>query len=579
MLQYFENETFNVRKPQADAIVENVSRRSVLGGILGGTGLVLSVRFAPASAREALQLYPTGADDMPNKWVSDPKVFVAIDLDGTVTIVTHRPEMGTGIRTSLPAVVADEMEADWSRVRLTQAEGDEPRYGNQDTDGSRSMRHFIQAMRTCGASMRHMLETAAAIKWNVESPLCVAKNHRVHLLDQDKKETGKSLGFGELAALAMTLPVPAQQTLLYKTPDEFTLIGKGQFQIADLHDITTGKAHYGADTRLPGMKYAVMARPPVLGGKLKTYDASKALKVPGVEAVYEIEGVHTVPRVFGVLGGVAVVANSTYAAIQGRDALVIEWEDGPNASYNSPEYDKEMTATAAEPGKVLRNQGDVDAAFASAKQVFTADYHAQHMVQAPMEPLVAVARVAGGKAEVWAPIQSPWGARKDLATALKMPLEDVTVHVTLLGGGFGRKSKWDYMVEAALVSVGLDPGILRRYPHEFSGGQRQRIAIARAIVPKPKLLLADEAVSALDLSTKVRIVELLKDLASGMTLVFVSHDLGVVAALCDEIVILEHGRIVEAGPTRKILDHPQHDYTKALLASVPRMPGRADSQG
>jgi ABC-type microcin C transport system duplicated ATPase subunit YejF len=132
------------------------------------------------------------------------------------------------------------------------------------------------------------------------------------------------------------------------------------------------------------------------------------------------------------------------------------------------------------------------------------------------------------------------------------------------------------MVEAALVSVGLEPDILSRYPHEFSGGQRQRIAIARAIVPKPRLLLADEAVSALDLSTKVRIVELLKELAAEMTLVFVSHDLGVVAALCDEIVILEHGRIVEAGPTRQILDTPQHDYTKALLASVPRMPGRGD---
>jgi ABC-type dipeptide/oligopeptide/nickel transport system ATPase subunit len=132
------------------------------------------------------------------------------------------------------------------------------------------------------------------------------------------------------------------------------------------------------------------------------------------------------------------------------------------------------------------------------------------------------------------------------------------------------------MVEAALVSVGLEPDILSRYPHEFSGGQRQRIAIARAIVPRPKLLLADEAVSALDLSTKVRIVELLKKLAAEMTLVFVSHDLGVVAALCDEIVILEHGRIVEAGPTRQILDTPQHDYTKALLASVPRMPGRGD---
>ncbi len=296
MLQYFEDETFNVRRPRGDVVLENVSRRSILGGILTGTGLVLSARFSPASAREALKLYPTGADDMPNKWVDDPKVFVAIDPDGTVTIVAHRAEMGTGIRTSLPAVVADEMEADWSRVRLSQAPGDEPRYGNQDTDGSRSMRHFIQAMRTCGAAMRQMLESAAAIKWNVDAPLCRAKNHRVYLLDQNNKETGKSLGFGELAALAMTLPVPAQQTLLYKTPDEFTLIGKGKFQIADLHDITTGKAHYGADTRLPGMKFAVMARPAVLGGKLKKYDASKTLKVPGVEAVYEIDGVFTVPR-------------------------------------------------------------------------------------------------------------------------------------------------------------------------------------------------------------------------------------------------------------------------------------------
>ena len=331
MLQYFEDETFKVRQSCTDAIIENVSRRSILGGMLTATGLVLSLRFSPANAREALKLYPTGADGMPSKWVTDPKVFIAIDPDGTVTIVTHRAEMGTGIRTSLPAVVADEMEADWSLVRLSQAPGDEPRYGNQDTDGSRSMRHFIQAMRTCGASMRQMLETAASIKWNVDVSLCKAKNHRVQLLDKDQKETGKSLGFGELAAAAMTLPVPAQQTLLYKTPDEFTLIGKGKFQIADLHDITTGKAHYGADIRLPGMKYAVMARPPVLGGKIKKYDATDTLKVPGVEAVYEIEGVYKVPRAFGILGGIAVVANSTYAAIKGRDALNIEWDDGSNA--------------------------------------------------------------------------------------------------------------------------------------------------------------------------------------------------------------------------------------------------------
>jgi isoquinoline 1-oxidoreductase beta subunit len=454
MLQYFD-QSLKTHDAGLQMAIENVSRRTVLGSLFGTAAFVLSVRYSPADAREHLELYPTGADAMPNKWVSDPKVFVAIDPSGTVTIVTHRAEMGTGIRTSLPAVVADEMEADWSRVKITQAPGDEPRYGNQDTDGSRSMRHFIQAMRTCGAAMRQMLETAAAKQWGVEASLCRAKNHAVLLLHSDGTEAGKSLGFGELAQAAMTLEVPAQSTLAYKTPDEFTLIGKGQFQITDLHDITVGKANYGADTRLPGMKFAVMARPPVLGGKLKSYDAKKALQVPGVEAVYEIDGVYKVPRLFGILGGIAVVANSTYAAIQGRDALQVEWDNGPNASYESTSFDKEMTETAAQPGKVIRNQGDVDAAFAKAKQVFSADYHAQHLVQAPMEPLVSVARIVDGKAEVWAPVQSPYGARKDIAESLKLPIEDVTVHVTLLGGGFGRKSKWDFMVEAALISQKL----------------------------------------------------------------------------------------------------------------------------
>ena len=455
MLHYFDVKSSATRERGSNAIIENVSRRAILGGALTATGLILAVRILPANAREALKPYPTGADAMPNKVVSDPTVFIAIDPDGSVTIMTHRAEMGTGIRTSLPMVVADEMEADWARVRLLQAPGDEPRYGNQDTDGSRSMRHFIQPMRQCGASMRQMLENAAALKWNVDAVLCRAKNHQVALLDSNNNETGKSLGFGELAAAAMALPVPAQETLLYKTPDEFTLIGKGRTPIVDLRDITMGKAGYGADIRLPGMKFAVMARPPVLGGKVKTYDASKTLKVPGVEAVYEIEGVHKTPRAFGILGGIAVVANSTYAAIQGRDALDIEWDNGPNASYESVAFDKEMTATAAQPGKVIRNQGDPDAAFATAKEVFSADYHSQHMAQAAMEPLVAVARIADGKIDVWAPIQSPYGARKDIAEILKTPIEDVTVHVTLLGGGFGRKSKWDYMVEAAVVSQKL----------------------------------------------------------------------------------------------------------------------------
>ena len=456
MLKYLEQELQSKRTPQLMAIVENVSRRGVLGGLLTSTGLVLAINVTPTAAREALKPYPTGGDTMPNKTVSDPRIFIAIDADGTVTIASHRAEMGTGITTGLPMVVADEMEAYWSRVRIMQTQADEPKYGNQDTDGSRSMRHFIQPMRQCGASMRQMLEAAAAAKWGVDPSLCRAKNHTVILLDKNNKDTGKSLGFGELAAAAIALPVPAQETLQYKSPNEFKIIGKGTVPTHNLHNITTGKAVYGADIRLPGMKFAVIARPPVLGGKHTKFDAEAAKKVPGVEAVIELEGVYAVPRKFGILGGIAVIANSTYAAMQGRDALNVEWDSGPNKDYDSVAYDKEMTATAAQPGKVIRNQGDPDKAFAEAAQVFTADYHAQHLSQASMEPLVAVAQIVDGHCEVWAPAQSPFGARGDVATALKLPIEKVTLNMTLLGGGFGRKSKSDYVVEAALLSQKLD---------------------------------------------------------------------------------------------------------------------------
>jgi isoquinoline 1-oxidoreductase beta subunit len=456
MLHYLEQEARKAGTPVTRAVIENVSRRQILGA-LAASGFVLSVRIPDAAAREPLKPYPTGGEGMPHGYgkASDPHVYVAIDGDGAVTIFAHRAEMGTGVRTSLPMVIADEMEADWSRVKIVQAPGDEPLYGNQDTDGSRSMRHFILPMRECGAAMRQMLEQAAAAKWGVDAALCRAKAHHVVKLDGSKKETGEKIGYGELAEAAMALPVPARETLLFKTPDEFTLMRKGEAKIVDLRDITTGKAIYGADVRLPGMKFAVMARPPVLGGKIKSYDAAETKNVPGVESVHEIAGVYDVPRKFGQLGGIAVVASSTYAAILGRDALAIEWDHGANASYNSDAFFKQMSETAAKPGKVIRNQGDFDAAFEKAKSTLTAEYHMQHLVQAPMEPLVCVARIQDGKAELWAPVQSPYGAREDVAKALGMKIEDVTVHVTLLGGGFGRKSKWDFMIEAALISQKL----------------------------------------------------------------------------------------------------------------------------
>ena len=428
------------------ALIENVSRRSFLKSSAAVTGFVLALQLVPV--RSALA-YATGAAAMPHGTVNDPHVFIAIDPSGTVSIIAHRSEMGTGSRTSLPMIVAEELEADWSRVRIVQAPGDEPRYGNQDTDGSRSIRHFIQPMRQCGAAMRQMLEEAAAKQWGVAVGEVAAENHEVV-----HRGSGRKLGFGELATAAMDLPTPPVEQLKLKDPATFRYVGKGDVPITDLHDITTGKAVYGFDVMLPGMQFAVVARPPVVGGKVKSYDAAAALKVPGVVKVVEIPG-SAPPAKFAPLGGLAVVAANTWAAIKGREALTIEWDDGPNAGYDSVAFRAQLEAVTKQPGQVVRNQGDADAALASAAKVVTAEYYAPHLAHVSMEPPVATAVVADGKCEVWASVQSPYGTREDLAKLLGLPMENVTVHVPLLGGGFGRKSKCDYAQEAALVSKAM----------------------------------------------------------------------------------------------------------------------------
>jgi isoquinoline 1-oxidoreductase beta subunit len=422
--------------------VENVSRRVMLKGIVGAGALVLA---APVLSKHAFA-YATGAGAMPHGVVSDPHVFIAIDPSGLVTIIAHRSEMGTGVRTSLPMVVAEEMEADWNKVKVAQAPGDEPKYGNQDTDGSRSLRHFIQPMRQCGASMRMMLEEAAAKRWGVDPSEVQAKNHEVV-----HTASGRKLGYGDLATEASALPVPAESKIKLKDPSQFRYLGKGNVQIVDLHDITTGKAMYGIDAKIPGMKFAVVARPPVVGGKLVSFDASDALKVPGVEKVFAIQG-WPWPSKFMPVGGVAVVARNTGCAIKGRDALKIVWDDGPNKTYDSDSYRAAQQQAAAKPGKVERNDGDADSALASAAKVITAEYYIPHLAHASMEAPSAVVSVADGKCVAYAPIQSPYGTREDLAKVLGLPIENVTVNVPLLGGGFGRKSQWDFVIEAALIS-------------------------------------------------------------------------------------------------------------------------------
>ena len=431
--------------PAADLTV-GTSRRSFLQALSAAGGLLL-VTGSAAGADEPKKY---GPDGMPNGWVDDASVFVSIAPDGTVSIVCHRSEMGQGVRTSMPMIVADELEADWARVKVVQAPGDEKRYGNQDTDGSRSVRHFFTPMRTCGAAARTMLEQAAAQQWQVPVSEVQATNHQVV-----HRKTGRELGYGALAVAAAKLPVPTRDQVKLKDPAQFRYIGKGQIHLVDGRDMVTGKAVYGQDVRLPDMLYAVIARPAVYLGKVVSFDASEAMKVPGVVKVVQIEP-SAPPANFNPLGGVAVVATNTWAAIKGRRALKITWDDGPNASYDSKAYRATMEAAARSPGKVLRNDGDFDGAYAKAAKKLQAEYYLPHFAHATMEPPAAAARIVDGKCEVWSSVQSPQAARSLVAARLGLDPANVTVNVTLLGGAFGRKSKPDFCVEAAVVSKALD---------------------------------------------------------------------------------------------------------------------------
>lgn len=425
-----------------------LSRRSLLQAAAGS--FVLAVDAAGIVRAQDARKF--GGDAMPGGTVDDPLTFVSIAADGTVTIVAHRVEMGTGVRSSLPMVVADEMEARWERVRVVQADADEARYGSQNVDGSRSIRHFLLPMRRVGAAARQMLEVAAAARWSVPVAQVKAVNHEVV-----HAASGRRLGFGDLAADAAKVPVPKGDQLQLKNPQQFRYIGKDAVRVVDLAAIGEGRATYGMDMRLPGMVYAVVARPPVVGGKLQAFRAEKALQVPGVLKVVEIASTAGAP-LFHPLGGVAVVARNTWAAMQGRAALEIDWDHGPNAGYQSAAYRKTLEAAARAPGKVLRNDGDAVASLARAgDKRIAAEYYVPHLAHASMETPVATVLLKDGVCEIWTSIQNPQAAVASVAQRLALKPEQVKLHPLLIGGGFGRKSKPDFVVEAALVAQAM-PG-------------------------------------------------------------------------------------------------------------------------
>lgn len=412
--------------------IKKIDRRTFLKATgLTASGLVIGLQWACTP-------------DKPNVPFS-PNVYLTINSDGSVVIVAHRQEMGTGIRTGLPMVLADELEADWSKVTLQQAVGDEKKYGNQNTDGSFSIRMFFEPMRKAGASARMMLEQAAAQKWGIEVSECKAQNHEV------VSKSGKKIGFGELTEIASKLELPADDKIVLKNKADWKYIGK-KVNLYDTPDIIKGKAVYGIDVVKPGMKYAVILRCPVAGGKPASFSDEAALKVPGVIKIFELKASGFPAGFDAPQGGVVVVADSTWAALTARKALEVEWDYGVNLDYNSDEYLLDLTKKVKKKGDVRRANGSIDEAIKKADHVLESTFTTQHLSHAPMEPPNATALFTDGKLEMWAPVQSPQWIRDSVAANLGIDAVNVTINVTLLGGAFGRKSKPDFAVEAALIA-------------------------------------------------------------------------------------------------------------------------------
>lgn len=377
-----------------------------------------------------------------------PNLFIQLQKDGTVTIVVARSEMGQGIRTSMASAIAEDLEADWKYVTVQQATGD-AKFGNQNTDGSRSIRTLLKPMRKMGAMARSILEQAAAKKWNIAASDCKAENHFVV-----NNTTGEKVFFGDLVEEAKTIAIPSDENIILKDKKDFKYIGKKVVRGIDMEDFLHGKANYGLDARLPNMKFAAIARSPVTFGSVKSFDTSEATQITGVEQVVQLDRlIPPAGQFFGMLGGVAVIANNTWSAFQGKNNLNVEWESGINESYDTEKFKEKLISRIHNKAKVVPPfKGSIEKAFKNADKVIEATYTMPHLAHAPMEVPNALAWVHDGKCDVWAPVQDPQTVQAEIAHFFGFALEDITINVMMLGGAFGRKSKSDFVVEAVALS-------------------------------------------------------------------------------------------------------------------------------
>jgi isoquinoline 1-oxidoreductase beta subunit len=409
---------------------------------------------AAASASLIIGFHLPAAADEKAENSPAPNAYIEIHPNGDIHLWIARSEMGQGPRTSLAMILAEELDADWAHVKVEQADLD-AKFGDMTTGGSFSVRSSWDPLRQAAAAARQMLIAAAAGAWNVPASECTTRSSAVL-----HAKTAQKVGYGEIASKAAALPVPKDPPL--KDPKDYHILGTKKDRVDGPH-IVVGEAHYGLDTRLPGMTCASVARPAVFGAKLKNFDAAKAQKVAGVRKIVEVPVVE-MPPLFGEerkensghqhysWGGVAVVADSTWQAIAGRRAVTTEWDNGTGAEEST----EKLRASGAEllkgPGKEQRKIGDPEAMFSSAVKKIEAEYELPFLAHAAMEPMNCTASVREGKCEIWAPTQNPNGMAAAVSGALGIPASAITIHVTLLGGGFGRRLNIDYGVEAALIS-------------------------------------------------------------------------------------------------------------------------------
>ena len=425
--------------------VAGLERRALLkASLLAGGGLALEALIPlPALALTTAGEKSTAAAEL--------SAFVAIATDGTVTIVSKNPEIGQGVKTSLPMMVADELDCDWSQVRIAQADVDQRRYGEQSAGGSTATPKNWLPMRQTGAAARAMLLQAAALKWNVKADeLTTARGRIFH------HATGRSLGYGEVASAAATLAPPDLNTVPLKRPEQFTIIGRPVVGI-DSARIVKGEPIFGMDTHLPGMLYAVYEVAPAHGGRLRKADTEAAKRAPGVRYVLPITGNGDADS--GLADGVAIVASNWWLAEQARSKLAVEWDLGAAKDHSSSIYRARADAAiAAGPGTELRLDGDPVTQLASAARRIAARYDYPFIAHAPMEPQNCTARYQDGRFEIWAPSQTPQRGLEMLQKALGVAPEMVTLHLRRAGGGFGRRLMNDYMLQVAAIAKAV-PGV------------------------------------------------------------------------------------------------------------------------